>query len=147
MMMMHKCARGMGSLLQVRKGTVLPRFGPKILEHLLPSNFFCNGSTSPPFLGSTKPGSKIIQLNPPVTRRGYTGESLVPSFGDKSKKSRGVKPGKRIKVAEQGKVYGNIRLNILADAHMLCLMLYSLRSFKSKSSNSTPKNCNDFFLH
>ena len=43
--------------------------------------------------------------------RGFTGESLVPSYGDKSKKSRkGVKPGKRIKVAEQGRVYGNLRL-------------------------------------
>ena len=43
--------------------------------------------------------------------RGFTGESLVPSYGDKSKRSRkGVKPGKRIKVAEQGRVYGNLRL-------------------------------------
>ena len=55
-----------------------------------------------------------------MTHRGFTGESLVPSFGDKSKKSR-LKPAKRIKVAEQGKVYGNLRLNTLADyGHIVC---------------------------
>ena len=108
-MMMHKYARGMGSLLHVSKGTALPRFGLKILENL--QTHFLHGSTAPPFLELTKRESKVMHLNPQVTHRGFTGESLVPSFGDPSKRSRkGVKPAKRIKVAEQGKVYGNLRL-------------------------------------
>jgi hypothetical protein len=46
-----------------------------------------------------------------MTHRGFTGESLVPSFGEPSSK-RSRKPAKRIKVAEQGKVYGNLRSNL-----------------------------------
>ena len=108
-MMMHKCLRGTGSLLHVGKGATLqvPRFSPRVLEDILQSQF-CSRPPTPTVLGVTKPWSKNIHLNPPVTHRGLSGESLVPSFGDKSKK-RG-KPAKRIKVAEQGRVYGNLRL-------------------------------------
>jgi len=108
---MHKCLRGTGSLLHVGKGAVLqvPRFSPRVLEDILQSQF-CSRPPTPTVLGVTKPWSKNIHLNPPVTHRGLSGESLVPSFGDKSKK-RG-KPAKRIKVAEQGRVYGNLRSNL-----------------------------------
>ena len=106
-MMLQKCVRGVRSLLQVRTGPARPRFGPKILEDLQQSHF-SHASTNSPFLEPTKSWPKS---SPQVMHRGFTGESLVPSYRDKSKKSKkGVKPGKRIKVAEQGRVYGNLRL-------------------------------------
>ena len=97
-MLMGKSFREMSSLLRAGKGVVshAPHFGP---EKLLLSQF-CGSPTVPPILGAIKPKSKSIPVSCFCLMS--TGSSNLNK-----------KKGKRIKISEQGKVYGNLRLNSL----------------------------------
>ena len=100
-MLMSKSFREMSSLLRAGKGVVShpPHFGPGVLEKLLLSRF-CGSPTVPPILGAIKPKSKSIPVSCFCLMS--TGSSNLNK-----------KKGKRIKISEQGKVYGNLRLNNL----------------------------------
>ena len=105
---MHKCSTwAMGSFFRVKRNVILNvhHIGSKHCQDIM----HCYGPTN----------SKAFDLNTAnlwntkieKTHRSFSSDSLVPSFGQKSK--RGEKPGKRIKIAENGRVYGNLRLTSL----------------------------------
>ena len=99
----------MGSFFRVKRNVILNvhHIGSKYCQDIMHLHLCCGPTNSKPLdLNTANLWNTITKIE--KTHRNFSSDSLVPSFGQKSK--RGEKPGKRIKIAENGRVYGNLRL-------------------------------------